>query len=271
MIELGPCEIAGVFGPVASGKTYLIGQWLKTQPRYVRFDVTGETIDTKNLEHVWHAPGMLYRRLNDPKLMYFFNVSYHPGTELEVDFYQVLRVVWRLPVHKLIVCDEFHEVCSVYDTPKYVRTMLRYARHDHLAIIGASQRIADVSKLFTASCRMVVLFWTQEARDLQAISDRWGTKTAEMVRSLRPLIFDDVRKICTQVPQCVVCTKMAAPYVYDFTTGKTVEGEENEDESRTDVGEETRDESDSFPDRGAVGDSKGIDENSIARVSTLSR
>lgn len=266
MIELGPCEIAGVFGPVASGKTYLIGQWIKTQPRYVRFDVTGETIDTENVEHVWHSPGMLYRRLNDPKLMYFFNVSYHPGTELESDFYQVLRVVWRLPVHKLIVCDEFHEVCSVYDTPKYVRTMLRYARHDHLAIIGASQRIADVSKLFTASCRMVVLFWTQEARDLQAISDRWGSKTAEMVRSLRPLIFDDVRKVCTQVPQCVVCTKVAAPYVYDFLTVKTIEGDDDENGN----GSESR-ESDSLPDEEAIGDSKGIDENSVARARTSSR
>lgn len=223
MIELGPCEIVGVFGPVASGKTYLIDRWLDGQNRYVRFDVTGETIDRAGIEHIWHSPLQLHDRLLlDPKRRHYFRIAYHPGRDLERDFYECLAVCWRSPVYKLLVVDEFHEVCSVNDTPDYVRTMLRYARHDHLALIGASQRIADVSKLFTSGCRMVILYWTQEARDLIAIQDRWGKQTAEAVRNLRPLIYDDVSKTTKQIPQCVVCTKSAPPYIYDFQTNKVL-------------------------------------------------
>lgn len=231
MIQLGPCEIVSAFGPVASGKTYLINEWLKTQNRYVRFDVTGETIDSPGVEHIWHSPAELYDRLTDEKRMHFFRIAYHPGNDLEGDFYECLRVLWRSPVHKLLVCDEIHEICPVNETPDYVRTMLRYARHNHLAIIGASQRIADVSKLFTSCCRMVVLYWTQEARDVSAIQDRWGSQTAEAVRNLRPLIFDDVSKQVRQIPQCVVCTKMRPPYIYDFKTDSEISIGEQEADS----------------------------------------
>lgn len=223
MIQLGPCEIVGVFGPVCSGKTYLIDCWLKDQNRYVRFDSTGETIDREGTEHIWHSPRQLHDRLLcDAKRQHYFRIAYHPGRNLEQDFDECLSVCWRAPVYKLLVVDEFHEVCSVNETPKNVQTMLRYARHDHLALIGASQRIADVSKLFTSGCRMVVLYWTQEARDLIAIQDRWGKRTAEAVRNLRPLIYNDETKVTKQIPQCVVCTKSAAPYIYDFQTEKTI-------------------------------------------------
>lgn len=199
---------------MASGKTALIDHWLKTQNRYVRFDVTGETINTPGIQHIWNDPAELYQTLIASP--YFFRIAYHPGNDIEAEFRDALRCLWRIPVYKLVVCDEFHHICSVNQTPDYVTTMLRYARHDHLAVIGASQRIADVSKLFTSGCRKVVLFWTQEARDLQAVADRWGSETRDMVRALRPLIYDDVTKTCHQIPQCVVCPKAGKPEVVEL-------------------------------------------------------
>lgn len=214
ILDLGPCEITGIFGPMASGKTFLINHWLKTQNRFVQFDVTGETINKDGIEHVWSSPSQLYSAMrNSP---YYFRIAYHPGRFLDEEFYLALRCVWRIPTYKLLVCDEFHEVCSVNSTPDYVSTMIRYARHNHLAVIGASQRIADVSKLFTSGCRKIVLFWTQEARDLQAIADRWGSETREMVRSLTPLVYNDVEGTVSQVPQCVVCQKSAKPEVVEL-------------------------------------------------------
>lgn len=230
MIELGPCEIAGAFGPMASGKTYLIDRWLENNNRFVRFDVTGESCDDPTIEHVWASPSLLWRRLKENP--YYFRIAYHPGPNLEEDFEYAVRCLWRVKTFKTLVCDEFHEVCSVHETPTYVRTVLRYARHNHMSVIGASQRLADVHKLFTAGCRQVVLFWTQEARDLDAIAQRWGMETAETVRGLRPLIYDDVRKKTLQIPQAVVCSKATLPRVFDFSTNSYVGLSANERDSR---------------------------------------
>jgi hypothetical protein len=238
MIQLGPCEITGAFGPMASGKTYLIDRWLENNNHFVRFDVTGESCDDPNIEHVWASPSLLWQRLKTNP--YYFRIAYHPGPNLEEDFEYAVRCLWRIKTFKTLVCDEFHEVCSVHETPPFVRTVLRYARHNHMSVIGASQRLADVHKLFTAGCRQVVLFWTQEARDLDAISQRWGMDTAETVRNLRPLIYDDVRKKTLQIPQAVVCSKATLPRVFDFSTdsyvGLSKSAEANADTEDSSVG-----------------------------------
>lgn len=213
---------------MCSGKTYLINQWLREQNRYVRFDVTGETLDEAGIEHIWHSPTELYDRLNDEKRMYYFRIAYHPGQDIESDFRYCAEILWRVPVSKMLVCDEMHEIFQVNQTPRYAKTLMRYARHNQFAIIGASQRIADVDKLFTAGCRQIILFWTQEARDYDAIKDRWGKEVAETVRNLRPLIYDDTTGVTSQVPQCVVVSKARKPFVYDFQNDSEAEhGESN--------------------------------------------
>lgn len=230
MIELGECEITAVFGPMASGKTYLIEKiWLPAHNRYVRFDATGESLDDPTVEHIWQNPRQLWERLKQRP--YFFRIAYHPGTNIAEDFYWVVRCLWRLDVDKLIVCDEFHEVCNVSETPKFVQTMMRYARHDKLAVIGASQRIADVHKLFTSGARKVVIFYSQEARDLLAVRDRWGSEAAEAVANLRPLLYDDSSKVVRQIPQALVIAKGSPPKIYDFATGSYVSGSSRSNDS----------------------------------------
>jgi hypothetical protein len=236
MIELGQCEITAVFGPMASGKTYLIEKgWLPGQNRYVRFDATGESMEDANVEHVWKNPQALYERLR--KNPYYFRIAYHPGTNIREDFYWVVKCLWRLDCYKLLVCDEFHEVCSVNETPAFVQTMMRYARHDRLAVIGASQRIADVHKLFTSGSRKVIIFYTQEARDLIAVRDRWGSECEELVANCRPLLYDDRTRVTRQIPQCVVIEKGSPPKVYDFKTGTYVTGSSRPDDSGEDDSE----------------------------------
>lgn len=256
MIDLGQCEITGVFGPMASGKTYLIGEWLKTQNRYVRFDATGETVSDAGVEHIWQSPRMLNDRLLENE--YYFRIAYHPGPELEEDFEWCLKCLWRRNTYKLLVVDEFHEVCSVSETPKYVRTMLRYARHAHLGVIGASQRIADVHKLFTAGCRLIVLFWTQEERDFVAIRDRFGKECAEAVANLRPLLHNDQTKVTKQVPQCVVIPRGEKFKVYDFETNSYI----IESNAASDEGEDVGDDEaiEASPDEGT---GEGMDDSNV--------
>jgi hypothetical protein len=222
VIDLGQCEITAVFGPMASGKTFLIEkEWIPAMPpRYIRFDATGESMDDPNIEHVWRSPQALYKRLQENP--YFFKIAYHPGTNIQEDFYWCVKCLWRLDVYKTIICDEFHEVCNVNQTPAFVQTMMRYARHNHLSVIGASQRIADVHKLFTSGARKIIIFYSQESRDLLAVRDRWGSQAERMVANLRPLLYDDRTKNVRQVPQCLVIEKGSPPKVYDFQTGSYV-------------------------------------------------
>ena len=220
MLELPSNKLVFVCGPVRSGKTHLLKTWLETQNRYVVFDGTGEFTDAPGVEQFWARPKALWERIKANP--YYYRCAYQPGPHMEEDFSYVLTSLWWVDQPKLLMCDEFHEICPLETRNEDVQMMLRYARHDKLCFVGASQRIADVHKLFTSGCFMTVLFHTQEARDLDAIDDRW--RCADMVESLRPLIHDELKGVTSQVPQCVICVKGEKPRVYDFNTGSSVEG-----------------------------------------------
>lgn len=215
MIELVQCTTTGVFGPVASGKTYLFQKWLETQNRFVGFDATGELLEIPGIAPIWHSPKQLMQAIEASP--YYFRLAYVPGRNIVEDFNWCLRVLWQFDAPKLMAVDEFHLVCpNQAGLDEDMETMLRFSRHAKLGIIGMSQRIADVHKLFTSACRLTILFWTQEARDLDAIRDRWGTKVSLAVQNLRPLIYDDVSQTTKQIPQCVVCRKGAGFKIFDF-------------------------------------------------------
>ena len=218
MLPLPAGQMTFICGPVASGKTFTIKQWLSIQNRYVVFDGTGEFLDAAGVETIWASPKSLHKRIADSP--YYYRLVYQPGRNRREDFRHVLNVLWWKNHYKLLVCDEFHEMCPVEGTTESIEMMLRFARHDKLAFIGASQRIADVNKLYTSACRMNVLFWTQEARDLDAIEARWGC--ADLVTNLRMCIYDDTTQICHQIPQAVICEKGKKPYIWDFKTDRVV-------------------------------------------------
>ena len=199
---------------MASGKTFLVKQWLKEQNRVCIFDKTGEFLDDATFSKVFANPQQLALMLKQTP--YYFRIAYEPGINVEYDFSWVLKALWLTPSDKLLVVDEFHELCPVNATSDEVKMMLRFARHDKLGFIGVSQRIADVHKLFTSSCRMVVLFNTREARDLDAIANRWGAECSDMVNNLRPLLHDDATGVTHQVPQCVVIELGQQPRIFDF-------------------------------------------------------
>ena len=223
---LPDCKMTFICGPVASGKTHLIKRFLATDNRHVIFDGSGEFLDEPGREQIWANPKALYERIK--KNPYFYRIVFQPGIDREEDFGWVLKAMWWVDQPKLLVCDEFHEICPVeYKSPD-VEMMLRFARHDKLGFIGASQRIADVNKLYTSACRMIILFQTNEARDLEAIEARW--RCASTVESLRPLLHDDATGVTKQIPQCVVIEKGRKPYVYDFETKGTVGDNEGDGE-----------------------------------------
>lgn len=213
-LVLPDCKMTFVCGPVASGKTHLLKTWLQNDNRHVIFDGSGEFLDDNDREQIWANPKALHARIKENP--YAYRIVYQPGVERESDFEWVVKAMWWIDQPKLLVCDEFHEICPVeYKTP-VVEMMLRFARHDKMGFVGASQRIADVNKLYTSACRMVVLFQTNESRDLEAIDQRW--RCGKTVEALRPLLHDDVSGVTQQIPQCVVIEKGRKPAIYDFKT-----------------------------------------------------
>lgn len=212
MIPFPEGQTIGLFGPVASGKTHLIRQWLTTQNRFVAFDYSGEFLD--DYEVITMSPGSLLRRLRANK--YFFRVAYVPGPDPETDFEWVLWSLWHQPVTKVLCCDEIHRICPniVNGIEGPMETLLRFARHASVTMIGASQRVQDVNTLFRSACRTVIIFFTEEINALKACDDSWGC--GNLVRSLRPLIYDDNAKVTRQVPQAVICRKGQSPVVWDF-------------------------------------------------------
>jgi hypothetical protein len=211
----------------------LIKEWLRNENRVTTFDVTGEFVADESFTRVFASPRQYATILKESP--YYFRIAYEPGSDLEEDFYWVLAALWVTPSDKLLVVDEFHELCPVNAANSDVKKMLRYARHDKLGFLGVSQRIADVHKLFTSSCRMVVLFRTRDARDYDAVKDRWGKKCANMVANLRPLIYDDVAKVTHQIPQAVVIELGKDPVVFDFASDSFVAGNTTEPQLDPDV------------------------------------
>lgn len=220
MLALPDCKMTFVCGPVASGKTHLLKRWIATDNRHVVFDSTGEYMDDGAHEQIWCQPRALYQRVKTNP--YYYRLVYVPGRNRQTDFAHVLNVLWWVDQPKLLVCDEVADICPVDQLDENIEMLLRFARKDKMGFLTASQRIADVHKLFTGGCRMVVLFQTHEARDLDAIDARW--RCAAMVEELRPLLHDDVTNVTHQIPQCVVIEKGQKPYVYDFASEQRVDG-----------------------------------------------
>lgn len=227
MLTLPDCKMTCVIGPVASGKTFLLKKWIKEDNRHVIFDSTGEYGDDPSIglhEEIWANPLELYRRVKENP--WYFRLVYVPGRDRQGDFTQVLNTLWWRDTPKLLVCDEVADICPNNVLEEDIEMLLRFARKDKMGFLTATQRIADVHKLFTGGCRMVVLYQTNESRDLIAIEQRWGC--ARLVEGLRPLLYDDNKEEVQQIPQCVVIEKGKKPYVYDFESDSAVSPESNQ-------------------------------------------
>lgn len=200
-------QIVAVFGPVASGKTFLLQQWIRAQDRTLIFDTAADHTEESFPEatHVWRNPKVLSETLRDgagngaP-----FRVVYHP-LDVEQGFDWCVKAIWQVDLPRWFVIEEIHEVMSPHSEHPMMRMLNKYARkRAALGVIGSSQRIADVHKNFTSAARMTVLFHTQESADTDAIRDRYGSEVEDQVRALRALEYDDATGRIGQTPQAIV-------------------------------------------------------------------
>lgn len=201
--QIVDCTLVGVFGPVSSGKTHLLGKlWIPSMERSLSLDIAAQFLG-KEFTHIWHNPQSLGLQLQQNP--YYYRIAYHPGREnLLRDYEWAVKFAWLMDQPRWLIVDEAHEVCSVNFIPDITNMAIRYSRFVKLGIVWTSQRLADVNKLLTSNCRMVVLFYTAEARELDAIRERYGKNVEAQVKALRPCIYDDATEICHQEPECLV-------------------------------------------------------------------
>lgn len=202
--ELIDGELTFLCGPVASGKTYIARKWYEGHERAVIFDTSAELDDLPG-EHFHQSPRKFAERVEQSiEQPTGYHLVYHPGVDSSVGFEWVVRAMWQPLEPRILIVEEIHEFMGPAFEHEHMRVINKYARKRNLGFVGVSQRIADTHRNFTSACRKVVLFHTTEARDTDAIAERWGSDVAEQVSALRPLIFRDATRTLVQSPQAIV-------------------------------------------------------------------
>ena len=208
------CHNVLIVAPVSSGKSWLMQKWINSVERSVTIDITAEAMD-ESFTHIWHSPRMLGERLIENP--HYYRIAYHPsGRMFYEDFRWCVDLIWQCPHPRWLFVDEIHEVCSVGKITEEMDRVIRYARHIQLGFCGATQKFSDTPTLLRDNTRMFVIFHNTDEIELKAIRGKWGKQGEEMVRNLRPLIYEEDTGIVHQEPQCMVWTRTGGLKVYDL-------------------------------------------------------
>src|SRR5260370_534116 len=122
-----PIESTNVFlcGPVSSGKTWLMEQWINGMERSVTIDATGAFINRADFKHITGAPRQLCDRLEENQ--HYYRIAYHP-MDMEQDFEWVGQAMWQLTLPRWLIVDEVQRVLG--DSIKGVGELVcQLARH----------------------------------------------------------------------------------------------------------------------------------------------
>lgn len=198
--SLTDCTTVAIFGPVSSGKTHLTKKFLGKMERSITLDTPGEYF-MPEAEHFYDVNFLIDRLIANP---YYYRLIMHPGTEMAEPAHWCAHAIWQVEMlPRWFVIEECHEVAGRSVEPA-IKMLFRYSRKRKLGLICSSQRVADVSKALTDASRIVILFYTNEENNLQAIQDRWGMEVRKEVELLQPCIFDDATQVCSQIPECII-------------------------------------------------------------------
>lgn len=228
--QITDATICAIIAPVRSGKTHLLTDLILQEERTLVIDKAIE-FQGPEYEHYYGSgqlPLLLERLEANP---YYFRCVYHIGTDEQNEFRVLVQFFWhiqsannkkRLP--SWLVIDECVDLCRSGSPHRQMDFALRYGRKILLGIIAGTQRIAEIDKILTTNADTVILFYTTEVLDLEAIEKRFGEEVRLKVENLRPLKYDDVSKVVHQTPQCLVYHRPSKSYkILDL--GPTPKGE----------------------------------------------
>jgi hypothetical protein len=122
--------------------------------------------------------------------------SYIPQGDLKGEIEELCEIVYA--AGKVVFgIEEIASLCGPNWLPPALSRITRLGRHQSLSVVYTTQRAGEISRALTAATDIFVLFHCAEPRDLAAIAERCGNKTAERVSNLALhnfVIFDVVER-----------------------------------------------------------------------------
>jgi len=147
-----------VFGMKGSGKSFLVKDIVLDYPRVIAIDNIGEY----NLEIVQGREQSI-RRIVQASREESYRLAIRTNS-VEEDL-QIIKLVGTLANMLLVVEETSKYVTSNY-MPEPIEALIRYGRHRAISQIYMARRPSEISRELTANADGIIVFRTQEPRDV---------------------------------------------------------------------------------------------------------
>jgi len=188
-------KIVGICGRKGTGKSVIARRILQAQSRVFLADLMGE--------HTWVPQRNIFESLAEVEDFFAWAEaerhccgSFIPQGDLKGEAEDLCEIVYDFG-NVLFGIEEIASLCGPNWLPPALSKIARLGRHQRLSVLYTTQRAGEVARALTAATDVFVLFHCAEPRDLAAIAERCGNKTAEKVSNLALhdfVIFDVVQR-----------------------------------------------------------------------------
>ena len=161
-----------ILGKSGSGKSSLAKALVRSIPRVLIFD----PLDEYGAPHAIRdaSPKELYAYIKTRRR---FCVSYVPGKDLEREFEFTCWIAYVVG-NLTFVADELDQCCtSAWSGPRFGK-LLRRGRHQGVGLVSISRRPTEIPKDVTANSYRMIVFKSDENRDLVYYRQRFGAHAA---------------------------------------------------------------------------------------------
>lgn len=182
-------SVSGIFGKRGCGKTYLSQKLVDKFDRVIVYDPRSQVNIFPTV--VNDLDGFVSEVMKNTKK---FRITYRPKFPKE-DFEQLNFMIKETPFSKtMYLVDEVSMMVDPYNIPDNFQHLIRFGRHNQLAVMITAQRPADVNRDLTAQCTELFIFYQHEPRDITYFSGFLGEHTRKLnTLKERTCLFTDFK------------------------------------------------------------------------------
>lgn len=167
--------IISIMGKKGSGKSYLTKEIMYEWPRVIIVDNTGEY----ETEEIYNGYDECVSALVNASKRNQFRISLR--TRSVEDDLRLLEIVETIPSILLVVEEASRYVSSAFLPPE-IEALIRYGRHKDISQIYLARRPTELHRDLTANSDVIVVFNTQEPRDINYLRSFIGEQAQEAIR-----------------------------------------------------------------------------------------
>lgn len=110
-----------------------------------------------------------------------FKICYIPTGDVQAEFVRICRYIKETPIEDvLFFVDEVSMTCDTWNIPEGFDYILRFGRHNRIALMMTAQRPVDVNRDVTAQCNHLFIFQQHEPNDIKYFSGLIGKETEKL-------------------------------------------------------------------------------------------